>query len=172
MLANLSLLMATVCDMVKLKLGIATTMLQQHFQHLMTPLCTNSRLKLLRILFFSKVAVYSLLHNKYTSLPLLKKKKSTPNIVGYLQHYYSCPTNLTFFTRSFYLLKIRKAPLFQSSPVSPQACSQASLTIIYFQRGTRSKGKKKSDTNQVTASNRSKESGMESLKQAWLRDQA
>lgn len=74
MLANLSLLMATVCDMVKLKLGIATTMLQQHFQHLMTPLCTNSRLKLLRILFFSKVAVYSLLHNKYTSLPLLKKK--------------------------------------------------------------------------------------------------
>lgn len=82
MLANLSLLMATVCDMVKLKLGIATTMLQQHFQHLMTPLCTNSRLKLLRILFFSKVAVYSLLHNKYTSLPLLKKKNQPPILLA------------------------------------------------------------------------------------------
>lgn len=74
-LANLSLLMATVCDMVKLQLGIATTMLQQLFQHLMTPLCTNSRLKLLRVLFYSKVAMYSLLHNKYASPLLLKKIK-------------------------------------------------------------------------------------------------
>lgn len=93
-LANLSLLMATVCDMVKLQLGIATTMLQQLFQHLMTPLCTNSRLKLLRILFYSKVAMYSLcttnMHRHFYW------KTSSPNIVGYLQHYYSYPTNLTF----------------------------------------------------------------------------
>lgn len=65
---------------------------------------------------------------------------------------------------------MREAPLFQHHLSAPKACSQATLTIIYFQRGTMSKGENKSDINQTTGSIRSKGSQGGSIK-AWLRNQ-
>lgn len=149
--------MTTVCDMVKLEFGIVTTVLQQHFQYLMTQFCRHSRQQILCILFVSKVAVYHLCttnihHHLYWGKNQVPGLLPTSNAIAPVQ------LNPTFFIQIFYLMKIRKVPLFQSSPVSPQACSPAILTSIYFQRGTRFKGEKKSNTNQVTASMRSKES--------------
>lgn len=120
-------------DIMKLEFGIITTA-QQHFQHLMTQFCRNSRLKVLCILFSPKVAVESLCAtNIYRHLYW---KKSSHSIVGYLQHYCSCPTQSYIFILLFYLIK--KGTTFSVITCLFSGLQSAILTIIYFQRGTRS----------------------------------
>lgn len=117
-------------------------------------------------IFFFNLAVY-IVFAQQLHIAIYPERNQAPILLATSNIITPVQINLTFFIQLFYLVKIRKAPLLQSSAVS----SQAGSLLFTFKEEPGLRVRKSQILTRSQPVSEVKNPSVESLKQAWLRNQ-